>query len=356
MKNKYGVSKQLIFTLCIFNFSIICIACIIGIAIYGIALKSKFVTLEQLYHSWPWFHLLDWLWILSVLFIGSALSIFLGVKHASRLIVPLQSLAIATRKISQGELATRVPEPVDTSNEILELINNFNDMAQKFEVSNNNAHIWNAAIAHELRTPITILQGRLQGVVDEVFEPNHSLMKSLLHQVEGLSYLVEDLRTLSLFENQQLKLKIEPVNFEESVNKIKIMFSEKLSNARIEILSEVSDDLIYCDQRRIEQILIALIDNAIRYANTGVIRIRSVVKENMWILEVQDDGPGIPVQYQNELFTPFFRVEQSRNREFGGTGLGLSVVHAIVLAHAGQIQYENKNHNSLFMIRINMQK
>lgn len=78
---------------------------------------------------------------------------------------------------------------------------------------------------------------------------------------------LKDLRTLSLFENQQLKLKIEPVNFEESVNKIKIMFSEKLSNARIEILSEVSDDLIYCDQRRIEQILIALIDNAIRYAN-----------------------------------------------------------------------------------------
>lgn len=71
-------------------------------------------------------------------------------------------------------------------------------------------------------------------------------------------------------------------------------------------------------------------------------------------IEVQDDGPGIPVQYQNELFTPFFRVEQSRNREFGGTRS--SVVHAIVLAHAGQIQYENKNHNSLFMIRINMNK
>lgn len=80
--------------------------------------------------------------------------------------------------------------------------------------------MWNAAIAHELRTPVTILQGRLQGIVDNVFEPSPALMKSLLNQTEGLSYLVEDLRVLSLIENQQLKLNIEPTNFQKAYQKL----------------------------------------------------------------------------------------------------------------------------------------
>lgn len=356
MKNKIRISKQLIITLSILNFCITIFTLVVGYAIYAIAIEANWVTWEKLGQNWPYLHLFDWIWFFLVLVLGFFLSIFLGMRLSQRFVTPIESMAIATRKISQGDLTARVTNYDDVNTEISELIDHFNDMAHKLEVSIKNAHVWNAAIAHELRTPVTILQGRLQGMVDGVFEPTPALMKNLLNQTEGLSYLVEDLRTLSLIENQQLKLNIEPTNFQISVTKIASMFSEKLTNAQITIHSEISDDLIYCDSRRMEQVLIALIDNAIRYANPGVIRIRSVVKENMWILEVQDDGPGIPVQYQNELFTPFFRVEQSRNREFGGTGLGLSVVHAIVLAHAGQIQYENKNHNSLFTIRINMQK
>ncbi|MDB0154419.1 two-component sensor histidine kinase AdeS, partial [Acinetobacter baumannii] len=98
-----------------------------------------------------------------------------------------------------------------------ELLYNFNDMAQKLEVSVKNAQVWNAAIAHELRTPITILQGRLQGIIDGVFKPDEVLFKSLLNQVEVLSHLVEDLRTLSLVENQQLRLNYELFDFKAVV-------------------------------------------------------------------------------------------------------------------------------------------
>ncbi len=140
---------------------------------------------------------------------------FLGIRLSQRFVRPIESIAVATQKISQGDLTARVENNKYVNAEISELIDNFNDMAHKLEVSIKNAHVWNAAIAHELRTPVTILQGRLQGIVDNVFEPSPALMKSLLNQTEGLSYLVEDLRVLSLIENQQLKLNIEPTNFQK---------------------------------------------------------------------------------------------------------------------------------------------
>ncbi|MGN5765178.1 two-component sensor histidine kinase AdeS [Acinetobacter calcoaceticus] len=355
MKNKYGISKQLIITLSILNFSITVLTLIFGYSIYTIALKTKIVTWEMMSTSWPSLQVIDWIWYFLVLSMGFVLSIFLGMHLARRFVTPIESIAIATRKISQGDLGTRVIEPNNCSSEISELINNFNDMAQKLELSINNAHVWNAAIAHELRTPITILQGRLQGIVDEVFEPTPNLMKSLLAQVEGLSYLVEDLRTLSLMENQQLKLNIEATDFTDSIKKILLFFNEKLKASNLNIQTEISNDIVNCDVRRMEQVLIALIDNAVRYANAGTLKIKSYVDQREWILKIEDEGPGIPIEYQSELFKPFFRVEESRNKEFGGTGLGLAVVHAIVLAHEGEIQYENNEQKSIFTIKINNQ-
>ncbi|MBP0556308.1 hypothetical protein J8J23_21035, partial [Mycobacterium tuberculosis] len=92
---------------------------------------------------------------------------------------------------------------------------------------------------------------------------------------------------LSLIENQQLKLNIEPTNFQKSVSKIILMFSEKLEEAKITIHSEVSDDIVYCDRRRMEQVLIALVDNAIRYANPGLLSITSFVQRHIWTLMIQ---------------------------------------------------------------------
>ena len=98
--------------------------------------------------------------------------------------------------------------------------------------------------------------------------------------------------------------------------------------------------------------MIALIDNAIRYANAGKLTISSQTDGKMWQLKVADNGPGLAEEFQQHLFDPFFRLEQSRNKEFGGTGLGLAVVNAIVIAHKGTVHYENLNSNSIFTIQM----
>ncbi|OTG88282.1 two-component sensor histidine kinase AdeS [Acinetobacter sp. ANC 4558] len=352
MKNNMGISKQLIIALSIVNFSVTICSCVFGYFIYSYAVDLGWVSLESLSSDWYEFGLVDWIWLFVVLLFGSILSIFLGIRLANRFIKPMNDLADAATKISHGNLSARVENTHSESKEILELINNFNAMAQKLEASVKNAQIWNAAIAHELRTPITILQGRLQGIIDGVFVQDTALFKNLLNQVEGLSHLVEDLRTLSLIDHQQLRLNYEWVNFKEMVERVIHSFEERLANANLVPELEMVEVPVYCDQRRMEQALLALIDNAIRYSAQGKLKISSEIKNNKWQLKIEDDGPGIALQYQEQLFTPFFRLEESRNKEFGGMGLGLAVVYAIVTAHKGNLSYENKHSNSLFMIEM----
>ncbi len=356
MKSRSGISKQLFIALSIVNLSVTLFSVFLGYFIYNYAIDTGWITLSSLQEDWTEFHFVDWIWLSTVIFCGGVISIIIGMHLAQRFIKPINFLADAAKKISQGDLSARADDSQIHSTEIAELMHNFNSMAKKLESSVKNAQLWNAAIAHELRTPITILQGRLQGVLDGVFKPDEILFKSLLNQVEGLSHLVEDLRTLSLVENQQLRLNYEWVNIQDSVEKVLKIFEQRFTTANLTAELRLETTLIFCDGRRIEQILIALFDNTVRYANAGTIKISSSSTAKEWILNIEDEGPGIPQEYQQDLFNPFFRLEQSRNKEFGGTGLGLAVVYAIVIAHKGSIEYSNPNQNSVFSIKLPIEK
>jgi len=354
MKNKLGISKQLFIAFSIVNLSVTLFSMLLGYLIYNYAIEKGWLTLASLQEDWTNFHLVDWIWLSAVIFCGCIISLVIGMHLAKRFIIPINFLAEAANKISQGDLSARAYDNRIHSAEMSELLHNFNDMAQKLEVSVKNAQVWNAAIAHELRTPITILQGRLQGIIDGVFKPDEILFKSLLSQVEGLSHLVEDLRTLSLVENQQLRLNYELFDSRSVVEKVLKAFEDRLEKAKLVPELNLTTIPILCDRRRIEQVLIALIDNAIRYSNAGKLKISSEVISQNWILKIEDEGPGIATEFQDDLFKPFFRLEESRNKEFGGTGLGLAVVHAIVIALKGSIHYSNHGSKSIFTIKILM--
>ncbi|WAU72289.1 MULTISPECIES: two-component sensor histidine kinase AdeS [unclassified Acinetobacter] len=356
MKSHSGISKQLFIALSIVNLSVTLFSVFLGYFIYNYAIDAGWITLSSLQEDWTEFHFVDWIWLSAVIFCGGIISIIIGMHLAQRFIKPINFLADAAKKISQGDLSARADDSQIHSTEIAELMHNFNSMAKQLESSVKKAQLWNAAIAHELRTPITILQGRLQGVLDGVFKPDEILFKSLLNQVEGLSHLVEDLRTVSLVENQQLRLNHEWVDIQDSVEKVLKIFEQRFTTANLTAQLQLTTTLIFCDRRRIEQILIALFDNAVRYANAGTIRISSSSTAKEWILNIEDEGPGISQEYQQDLFNPFFRLEQSRNKEFGDTGLGLAVVYAIVIAHKGSIEYSNPNQNSVFSIKLPIQK
>ncbi|EPO8926018.1 two-component sensor histidine kinase AdeS [Acinetobacter baumannii] len=355
MKSKLGISKQLFIALTIVNLSVTLFSVVLGYVIYNYANEKGWISLSSFQQEdWTSFHFVDWIWLATVIFCGCIISLVIGMRLAKRFIVPINFLAEAAKKISHGDLSARAYDNRIHSAEMSELLYNFNDMAQKLEVSVKNAQVWNAAIAHELRTPITILQGRLQGIIGGVFKPDEVLFKSLLNQVEGLSHLVEDLRTLSLVENQQLRLNYELFDFKAVVEKVLKAFEHRLDQAKLVPELDLTSTPVYCDRRRIEQVLIALIDNAIRYSHAGKLKISSEVVSQNWILKIEDEGPGIATEFQDDLFKPFFRLEESRNKEFGGTGLGLAVVHAIIVALKGSIQYSNQGSRSIFTIKTPM--
>lgn len=358
MKMKHGISRQLIFTLGKVSLVTVIFSCFTGFFIYTLALDFNLITEEELNSDDFNFNIVDFLWIIIVTAIGFITSIFLGMKLSRKFILPIQALAESAQQISQGKLSVRAQvDPQSSPAELSQLIDDFNAMASQLETSVKNTSMWNAAIAHELRTPVTILQGRLHGIIDGVFEPNELLFKDLLGQVEQLSLLIEDLRTLSLAENHQLRMHFAQHSVHQIIIENIEHYQDRFERAELRVQANLTEVSCYCDEQRIKQVLIALFENAIRYANPGLIKINSEKVGQDWVLKLEDEGPGIAEPHIAYLFDPFYRLEPSRGKNQGGTGLGLSVVQAIISAHQGQIYYEkSKLGGSCFKIVLPLAK
>ncbi len=209
-------------------------------------------------------------------------------------------------------------------------------MARKIEDSASEMIAWNTAIAHELRTPLTILRGRIQGRTDGVFAPSDALFRNLLFQVEGLSRLVKDLRVVTLSDSRKLEMRLQPVVLGEHIRQTVDAMRAKLVEAGSRIEIDVTEIVVTCDSTRLCQALLALLENARRYATPVVLRMRMESNGQDIVLIVEDDGPGLSQDFADHAFEPFSRAEPSRSRRFGGSGLGLSVVRAVAEAHHGR--------------------
>jgi two-component system sensor histidine kinase AdeS len=193
---------------------------------------------------------------------------------------------------------------------------------------------WNAAIAHELRTPVTVLRGRLQGLSEGVFEPTPAILSGLLIHMEGLSRLVEDLRVLGLDESGRLELRLEQCALSAEVSAIVNAFEPNLHAAGFVLHQDLDEGEVVCDPIRIRQALSALLDNAIHHAEPGALCLRLRIETQVVRLQLEDKGPGIPIDLAEGVFDAFRRGVKPRLG--GGSGLGLAVVRAIARAHGGE--------------------
>ncbi|GAA0543831.1 two-component system sensor histidine kinase AdeS [Rhizomicrobium palustre] len=271
--------------------------------------------------------------------IALGISFLVSLKLAVRILVPLNSLAESARRITAGDLTARA-EPGDHSlGETANLVADFNTMAQKLQDMTADMTAWNAAIAHELRTPLTILRGRLQGIHDGVFAPDEKTIRNLLHQVDGLSRLVDDLRLVTLAASGRMELQIEQVALAEQIRIVADLVQPNLVEAGFTLSLDLSEMAVALDPVRTRQALLALLDNVRRYANPGTVVIAMSKLGSYATIRVEDSGPGLPPEFAKQAFTPFARADGSRSRSFGGSGLGLSVVDAIAKAHGGKARY-----------------
>ncbi|MDW8055201.1 MAG: ATP-binding protein [Elusimicrobiota bacterium] len=200
-------------------------------------------------------------------------------------------------------------------------------------------------IIHELKTPLTSIKGFSETLYDEVKNSEHkNYVERILFNTDRLVRIVNDLSTLSSLEQKNIELEITDVDLVELINFIEELFIEKIKQKKLEFIKELQTGLkpIKADRFHIEQLLINLVDNAVRYTDKGFIKIKISQNDKTTFLEIEDTGIGIPKEYHQRVFERFFVVDKARSRKTGGTGLGLAIVKHIVELHKGKIFLESQ--------------
>lgn len=273
------------------------------------------------------------IWIVGTTLVGLFIAVLVAVNLSRRILVPLNSVTSGIRRLAQGDLTARAATDDRSLGEATQLADDFNVLASKLQRMTEEQIFWNAAIAHELRTPVTILRGRLQGLAEGVFPPEEALFRNLLLQVEGLNRLIEDLRVVSLAESGHLDMTLQQVNLAAEIQSVVDLMSESLSNAGQYPVLDIQVQYAQCDPARIRQCLLALLENVKKYAVPGSVWIQARIDNGSYRLSVSDEGPGIPANFIPYVFTAFRRAPEPSN---SGSGLGLAVVAAIAQAHGGK--------------------
>jgi signal transduction histidine kinase len=305
------------------------------------------------------------LWLLFAGLLAGGLALILGLYLAWQITAPLRQLRSAAQAIAGGDLSRRVK--VTSGDEIGDLGRAFNHMAQALERNEQLRRRVMADIAHELRTPLSVIRANLEGLQDGVFALDRESLAPIHEQTLLLTRLVEDLRQLALAEAGRLALERQMVNLADLMQQVVESHRAQAAEKGIELGVDIPQPLpaLPLDPQRIGQVLHNLLANALRYTpsegNVTVacwpLEVRQgqllsshslpeallPLTENHWVaLSVADTGPGIDLEDLPHVFERFYRGDRSRSRSSGGTGLGLAIARQLVEAHGGRIAVANE--------------
>ena len=272
--------------------------------------------------------------------VGMLFALGFGLFLARSLTRPMRELTHATQEMAQGKLAQQIP--VRSQDELGELAQAFNQMSADLARSNQARKQMTADIAHDLRNPLTVINGYLESLQDGKLKPTPERFAIMQAEVNHLQHLVEDLRTLSLADTGELKLNLEPTSIAELLHHVAETYRLQAEQNQIEIKVESEANLpkVNLDSTRIEQVLGNLVSNALRYtAADGEIRLEANQINGSLSVSVIDTGSGIPADILPHIFERSYRGDQSRSGN--ESGLGLAIAKSIVETHGGKIKVES---------------
>ncbi|MBF0258431.1 MAG: HAMP domain-containing protein [Desulfamplus sp.] len=262
---------------------------------------------------------------------------FLLSRH---MLKPVQELIKGTRSLTSRKFDTRIE--VKSSDELGQLAQDFNHMAQTLEHYEQMRQQWISDIAHELRTPLSILRGEIEAIQDGIHEANDKYLESLHDEVVHMIKIVSNLHDLSLAESAVLHIKREPVNLMHTVRgcirKFDLMFTQRAITV-VDELGDKENIIIQADRDRLTQVFSNLLENTLRYTDSpGSLVVSLICTASEIKLIFADTKPGVPAESLDRLFDRLYRVDKSRSRALGGSGLGLSICKTIIEAHNGTIK------------------
>jgi len=270
------------------------------------------------------------------------LSLMVGLVLSRGISRPLVELAKATQAVAAGDLSTRVP--THSPGEIGELAAAFNQMTQDLAQADKLRRNLTADVAHELRTPISVVRGKVEGILDGVYPATSEHLEPVLEEIKLLTQLVEDLGMLALAEAGQLALERQATNLGDLLQDAQVNFSPQAADRGVTLTLDLPTELpkVMVDRRRIAQVLGNLLTNALRHTpGGGYVTLSAAASERMVKVTVADTGKGIPSEDLPYIFERFWRGDRSRSRAAGGTGLGLAIAKQLVEVHGGTISVES---------------
>ncbi len=288
---------------------------------------------------------------------AAAVASLFGLFGAGRLVRPLTRLEMAAAAVARGDLSRR-SGLADRTDEFGQLGRSFDSMAGELETAELTRRRFLQDAAHELRTPLAVIEATSSAILDGVYTPERRHLETIRDQSRVLARIVDDLRTISLAEGGNLHLERSRVDVASILHSVAAGFEARAAAGKIALSVEASAGLVVkADPDRLRQMLGALVDNALRHTpEGGSVRLsaaertptaataadRSTSARTSIRLAVEDSGSGIPPDSLSRIFERFYQADASRARGTGTSGLGLSIVRALAEAHGGRAGAENR--------------
>lgn len=270
-------------------------------------------------------------------------AVIVSIFVARRVVTPVRYMMRASRHIADGHYAERVPET--DADELGQLARSFNQMAAALEQTETRRRELIGNVAHELRTPLTSIKGYMEGLIDGVLPPEPATFQLVHREADRLQRLVSDLQELSQVEAGTFKLNLTRASVQALIDQTAARLRPQFEEKGVKLQISVPADLppVRVDEDRMGQVLLNLVGNALQYTTAGgMVTILAKPHGREVHLLVQDSGIGIPAEHLPHLFDRFYRVDKSRSRAGGGSGIGLTIAKHLIEAHGGRVWAESQ--------------
>lgn len=269
---------------------------------------------------------------------------------ARHLAEPIKKIILGMHKLTQGDYEQHIK--LDRKDELGDLSRDFNALAVTLHENESARKRWLANISHELRTPVAILRGELEAMLDDVRPLSKNNIESANDEVKHLQHLIDDLHQLTSAEIGGMHYRKERVNMSKWLNSEADKYASYLSVSNTGLVIDIksTEVNILADLTRLCQLFENLINNCIKYAEASLMTISLNIEHGYVCINVEDNGIGVKEPHLTHLFEYLYRVDNSRNRETGGAGLGLSICEHIVSAHQGSIEADASRLGGLAII------
>jgi len=279
---------------------------------------------------------------------ATAAAIAVSLFISRQVVAPIRDMMRASKYIADGHYDQRVQVPGDPArdelDELAQLALSFNQMAEKLSRTESMRLQLIGDVAHELRTPLTTIKGYMEGLIDGVLPDELEIYQQVLHEADRLQRLVYDLQELSRVEAGAYEMHLQAINVQDLIEDAASRLRRQYEDKGVELSSNVPEDLpqVRVDKYRIDQVMINLLGNALQYTPSGgKVNISAAQQNGEILISIRDTGMGISSEHLPMLFTRFYRVDKSRSRAGGGSGIGLTISKFFVEAHGGRIWAES---------------